>query len=124
MYSSRSSSDGELLVKGIGLILMLIFAIWFYSASETGDGWISNKWSETRTSCSDGDCSTTITYYVQFEDSRIYTVFWGTAHWDRMMENSHISFFARGRRISFFMWRWMVPSIMNWQQLAPAGTPH
>ena len=112
--------DSSIYAKVIMLVFALIFAIWFYSAAESGSGWIASKWSETRTSCSDGDCSTTITYYVQLKDSRIYTVFWGTAHWDPMISDSEISFDARGRRISFFAWRWMVPAIFNWQQLTPA----
>lgn len=118
--SSSRSSEGDITVKIISLVIMLIFAIWFYSASESGTGWIASKWSETRTSCSDGDCTTTITYYIQLKDSRVYTVFWGTAHWDPMMENSEIAFEARGRRINFFMWRMAVPAIFSWQQLTAA----
>lgn len=118
--SSYRSSEGDSTAEIIILVFMLIFAIWFYSAAESGTGWISSKWPETRTSCSDGDCTTTTTYYIQLKDSRVYSVFWGTAHWDSMMENSEIRFNARGRRISLFAWRWMVPAIFSWQQLTAA----
>lgn len=122
MRYRSSSSDTNTVVYIVMLVVAVIFMIWFYSADASGTGWISSKWVETNTSCDDDGCTTTHTYYVQFTDTRVYTVFWGTLHWDRMMENSQIAFQARGRRIGFFGWRWMVPAIFDFQQLTAAPT--
>lgn len=99
------------------LVLAIIFYIWFYSAGEASSGVIQSKWTESHTSCNDDGCTTSTSYLVQFNDGRVYDVFWGTRDWDRIIVGSHVSFDARGRDIRFFGWRIMQPSIFSFQVL-------
>lgn len=116
--SSGGSDEGKLIAYGIMFVFIIIFSIWFYSADASGSGKIADKWVESHTSCDDdGDCSTTHDYLVQFSDSRIYGVFWGRIHWDGMVPGYTISFDARGRRISLWTIRIMVPDIFSYEVL-------
>ncbi len=120
-YSSRSrfSTDSG---RGIAYVILfgfiIIFSIWFYSADASGQGSVADKWVETNTSCdSDGDCTTSHDYMVQFTDSRVYRVFWGRMHWDGMMRDAYIAFEARGRMIYLGPIRIKVPDIFSYEVL-------
>ena len=117
MSNYRSDSQSKAGAYIVMLILAIIFYAWFYSASANGEGVVQSKWTETNTSCSDGDCTTTTSYLVQFDDGRVYDVFWGTRDWDRMVVGSKIRFNARGRDIRFFGWRIMQPSIFGFETI-------
>ncbi len=117
----NSDDNGKVVGSVVMLIFVIIFSIWFYSADASGTGTVASKWVESSTSCDDnGNCTTSHSYMVQFKDSRVYKCFWGTLHWDPMMENSTISFNAKGRFISFFGWRIAVPDIFSWELLEAA----
>jgi hypothetical protein len=120
MSYSSNDSEGKFWGSVITLILLVIFYLWFYSASCSGTGVITSKWTESHTSCSTDDdghtsCHTSTTYLVQFDDGSVYGVFWNTRDWDRMMVGSTIKFEARGRKISFLGWRIMQPDIFSFE---------
>lgn len=101
------------------VIVMVVFAVWFYSADASGKGTVSSKWPESHTSCDKHGCTTSTDYMVQLKDSRIYRIFWGTMQWDPLMPQEAIEFNAHGRFISFFGMRVAVPDIFSWDQLPP-----
>jgi hypothetical protein len=118
--SRNDNSSVKAITSLVMLVVMIIFYIWFYSADASGAGTVISKWHETHTSCdSDGDCTTTHSYLVQFTDGKIYKFFWGTRDWDRVPEGSYIIFSARGRFISLFGWRIMVPDIFSFELSEP-----
>lgn len=119
MSRNDSDSSAKAIVYLIVLILMIPFLIWFYSAKEVGTGVVQSKWVETNTSCDDDGCTTSTSYMVQFDNGRIYSVFWGTRDWDRMVVGLRVGFTARGRDIRFFGWRIMQPTIFSVQIPAP-----
>ncbi|MBI5613744.1 hypothetical protein HY947_02370 [Candidatus Gottesmanbacteria bacterium] len=115
-YGSEDSS-----AKAIGslvlIVILIIFFVWFYSASESGIGVVQSKWTETHTSCNDDGCTTSTKYLVQCKDGKIFGVFWGTRDWDRMIVGSTIKYEARGRSLDFFGWRLMQPDIFSFELL-------
>ena len=98
----QSDSEAKLIARLIMLVFMIIFAIWFYAADASGAGTVNSKWTETSSwTDSDGDRHTSISYMVQFEDGSILKMFWGSRDWDRILENSYITYTAQiGRHTS------------------------
>jgi len=117
--SRYDDSNGKLVAYGILFVLLAIFYLWFYAVEIDGVGVVQSKWVETNTSCDDDGCTTTRTYLVQFDDGMVMSVFWGTRHWDRMLEGATISYHARGRNIRFFGWRIMQPAIFSFEIVKP-----
>jgi hypothetical protein len=124
MNYGRSSDENiaKIVVYGALLVVMVIFYVWFYSADASGSGIVSDKWTETHTSCSDdGGCHTTTSYLAQLRDGNIYGFFWGNRDWDRVQSDFYIEFVARGRRLSIFGWRVATPDIFELTKIVPTN---
>ncbi len=107
------------------IVLIVVGTLVWYSHVETGRAVINTKWVETHIheSCSGGDngeeevctTSTSYEYMVQFDDGRVYDMFWGQRDWDQLRAGYHIDYEARGHHVELFGRRIGWPSIMSFR---------
>lgn len=108
--------DSQLFIDNIFLIIiisipLLFFLLWYFHI-ENVTGTVHSKWTE-----SNGGRNRRVknTYLIQMDNGKVYSIFWGTRHFDRINEHQQISFKAHGFTIRLLGWRLTQPTLFGFK---------